>query len=252
MTLPDKLSILGVMISRTNYEAVVEKVILCAKRKECLAVTALAVHGIMEGFIDESFRKGLNEIHIVTPDGQPVRWSLNLLGAKEVKERVYGPALMIKICEKAANGKLSIFLYGSKIEVLEKLQTNLLSKYPHLIIAGKQADRFREASPEEEGIDIAAIKNSKADIVFVGRGCPRQEKWIVNKIGKLDCPMIAVGAAFDFHAGTLKQAPQFFQQWGLEWLFRLIQEPKRLWRRYLLYNPRFMFHLSLQLLGKKY
>ncbi len=247
IALPEKLVILGVGVSRVDYYTVVEAVISAGRGKRSFGISALAVHGVMEGFRDTSFAEIVNRLHIVTPDGQPVRWALNLLGAKELKDRVYGPSLMLRVCERAAKEGLSIFLFGSRQEVLEKLSENLLMKYPQLKIAGMQADRFRDATPEEDVRDVQAINASGAQIVFVGRGCPRQEKWVAQHLGSIQAPMVAVGAAFDFHAGTVQQAPRFMQDMGFEWFYRLLQEPRRLWRRYLVLNPLFVYHFAKQL-----
>ncbi|MDD3905693.1 MAG: WecB/TagA/CpsF family glycosyltransferase [Candidatus Omnitrophica bacterium] len=244
-----KLSILGICVSRLDYGSATEAIVSAAKEARPMRVAALAVHGVMEGFYDKELARQLNSFDMVTPDGQPVKWALNLLGAREVKERVCGPILMLKVCERAASEKLPVFLYGSRPEVLEKLRENLLKLYPELIIAGMQADRFREATPDEDKKDIAVINGSGARIVFVGRGCPRQERWIALHASTIRGAMIAVGAAFDFHAGMFKRPPKFLQDLGLEWVFRLAQEPKRLWRRYLLLNPLFIFNFCRQLLG---
>lgn len=246
--LPVKLNILGVCVSRVDYSTAVEEIILAAKERKNFGVTAIAVHGIMEGFLDYKFAEQLNKFHIVTPDGQPVRWAMNLLGATELRDRVCGPTLMLKICEKAAIEGLPIFLYGSREIVLKKLHKNLLERYPNLIIAGVQSDRFRQATLDEDEADINLINGSGARIVFIGRGCPRQERWIAQHIGRINSVMVAVGAAFDFHAGFLRRAPKILQEFGLEWLFRLFQEPKRLWKRYLLLNSLFIFNFCLQLL----
>lgn len=246
--LPEKLNILGVHVSRIDYSAAVEEIISAAKERKNFSVTAIAVHGIMEGFLDYKFAEQLNKFHIVTPDGQPVRWAMNLLGAAEIGDRVCGPTLMLKICERAAKEGLPIFLYGGRQVVLEKLKKNLLKRYPNLIIAGVKSDRFREATRDEDEADINLFNSSGARVIFIGRGCPRQEKWIAEHIGKINSTMIAVGAAFDFHAGFLWRPPKIFQDFGFEWLFRLFQEPKRLWKRYLLLNPLFIFNFCLQLL----
>lgn len=248
---PASLRVLGVNVSRVDYESAVDAIIRAAKARESFGVTALAVHGVMEAHRDQDFAKLLNQFHLITPDGQPVRWALNLLGAKELKDRVYGPTLTLKICERAAAEKLPVFLYGSRSDVLDRLQANLTSKYPGLIIAGTQADRFRDATPDEDEADIRTINASGARILFVGRGCPRQEKWVAAHLGKINAAMIAVGAAFDFHAGTLKQAPKLMQDYGLEWAFRLVMEPHRLWRRYLILNPLFVMGFGRQLIKSK-
>lgn len=245
------LEVLGVNVSRVDYETAVAAIIDAAKARRSFGATALAVHGVMEAYRDFTFASTLKQMNLITPDGQPVRWALNLLGARELKDRVYGPTLMLKVCEHAAANELPIFLYGSTAEVLERLSRNLRSRFPTLIVSGIQADRFRDSSRSEDEQDIRTINQSGARIVMVGRGCPRQEKWVVAHLGKIQAPMIAVGAAFDFHAGTLPQAPKVLQDYGLEWLFRLLHEPKRLWRRYLILNPLFVLSFGRQLIRSR-
>ena len=252
-TLPasPSLEVLGVNVSRVDYETAVATIIDAAKARRSFGATALAVHGVMEAYRDFTFARTLNQMDLITPDGQPVRWALNLLGARELKDRVYGPTLMLKVCERAAANELPIFLYGSTAEVLERLSRNLQTRFPALIVSGTKADRFRDSSPSEDEQDIRIINQSGARIVMVGRGCPRQEKWVVAHIGRIQAPMIAVGAAFDFHAGTLPQAPKVLQDYGLEWFFRLLHEPKRLWRRYLILNPLFVLSFGRQLIRSR-
>ena len=242
------VNVLGVKVSRVDYSAAVDLVIAAAVEQRSFGVTALAVHGLMEAYRDRAFAGTLRRLDLITPDGQPVRWAMNLLGARELKERVYGPTLTLRVCERAAAKGLPIFLYGSTQTVLDRLSQNLTARFPRLIIAGLKADRFRDATTEEDHDDIRLIAESGARIVLVGRGCPRQEKWVAGHLGKVMAPMMAVGAAFDFHAGTVPQAPRLLQDYGLEWLFRLAHEPKRLWRRYLILNPLFVWSFSQQLI----
>jgi exopolysaccharide biosynthesis WecB/TagA/CpsF family protein len=245
------LNVLGVNVSRVDYEAAVEAIISAAKARRSFGATALAVHGVMEAHRNNAFAEILNRLHLVTPDGQPVRWAMNLLGARELKDRVYGPTLMLKVCEQATANHLPVFLYGSTSLVLDRLSRNLTLQLPGLVIAGIQPDRFRDATPEEDEEDARRINQSGARIVLVGRGCPRQEKWVGEHLGRIQAAMIAVGAAFDFHAGTLPQAPKILQDYGLEWAFRLAMEPRRLWRRYLILNPLFVLSFSQQLIKSK-
>ena len=245
------VNVLGVRVSRVDYERAVEVIIQAASDRRSFGVGALAVHGLMEANRDRAFSEILKQLELLTPDGQPVRWAMNLLGARELKDRVYGPTLMLKVCERAATEGLSIFFYGNTAAVLERLSQNLMQKFPRLIIAGTMPDRFRDASPAEDNEDVRIIADSGARIVMVGRGCPRQEKWVANHLGSIHAPMLAVGAAFDFHAGVKPQAPRFMQDYGLEWLFRLAHEPKRLWRRYLILNPLFVLSFGQQLIRSK-
>lgn len=244
-------NILGIGINAVDYEAAVEKIITAAKEKLPFAVSALAVHGVMTGVTDKTHRYRLNNLDLVVPDGQPVRWALNYLYKTELKDRVYGPALTLKVCERAAEEGLSIYLYGSQPDVLQKFSENLCKKFPKLKIAGSQPSRFRQVT-EAEQIEIAeTIKLSGASIVLVGLGCPRQEIFAFENRNLISMPLMAVGAAFDFHAGTLSQAPEFLQKRGLEWFYRLVQEPKRLWKRYATTNPHYVLMIMLQFFGIK-
>ncbi len=241
-----KFNVLGVMINAIDYEAAQSQIIAAAHQRQSFGVTALAVHGVMTGALDRIHQYRLNQLQLIVPDGQPVRWALNWLHKTTLPDRVYGPNLMLKVCAAAAEANLPIFLYGSKPSVLSDLSQNLTSRFPTLQIAGLQPSRFRTLSADEKTEDIAAIVDSGARIVFVGLGCPRQEIWVYEHLGLLPMPMVAVGAAFDFHAGTLSQAPNWMQKRGLEWLYRLNKEPRRLWKRYLLLNPAYLRLLFLQ------
>jgi exopolysaccharide biosynthesis WecB/TagA/CpsF family protein len=181
---------------------------------------------------------------MLTPDGQPVRWGLNLLHEIGLTDRVYGPTLMLRICEAAAADDQPIYLYGSRPAVLERLVKRLPEAVPGLKIAGFHSPPFRPLTPAEDAADIQAIKASGARILFVGLGCPRQEAWAFTHRDQLAVPIVCVGAAFDFHAGTLRQAPAWMQAHGLEWLFRLVMEPRRLWRRYTKHIPIYLFLLT--------
>ncbi len=246
-----KYNILGVGISAVDYESAVEKIIAAAREKRPFAVSALAVHGVMTGALDAVHRHRLNKLDLVVPDGQPVRWALNWLDNIKLPDRVYGPNLTLKVCERAANENLSVYLYGSQTEVLKKFETNLKAKFPKLRIAGKQPSRFRQVTPGEQQEIAQTIKASGASIVMVGLGCPRQETWVFENRELISMPLLAVGAAFDFHAGTVSQAPAWLQKRGLEWFYRLAQEPQRLWKRYLYLNPLYLTLIALQLLKIK-
>ena len=242
-------NILGIGINAVDYETAVEKIITAAREKRPFAVSALAVHGVMTGATDRAHRYRLNKLDLVVPDGQPVRWALNRLHGAKLTDRVYGPTLTLKVCERAAEEGLSIYLYGSQPEVLKKFGENLCKKFPKLKIAGSQPSRFRQIT-EEEQIEIAeTIKQSGASIVLVGLGCPRQETFAFENRKLISMPLMAVGAAFDFHAGTLPQAPEFLQKYGLEWFYRLAQEPRRLWKRYATTNPHYVWMIALQFFG---
>jgi N-acetylglucosaminyldiphosphoundecaprenol N-acetyl-beta-D-mannosaminyltransferase len=241
-----KQNILGICVDAVDYEAAVARICAAARERQSLAVSALAVHGIMTGVFDATQRYRLNHLDMVVPDGQPVRWAMNLLYRTNLADRVYGPTLMLKLCERAAHEELPIYLYGSRPDVLQALITNLCARFPGLILAGAQASRFRNVSHAEKQEIVEMIRGSGAAITFVGLGCPRQEVWVYEYGDALDMPLIAVGAAFDFHAGLLAQAPPRLQRLGLEWFYRLVREPRRLWKRYVLLNPMYMALLVLQ------
>ncbi|WP_138995122.1 WecB/TagA/CpsF family glycosyltransferase [Larkinella sp. C7] len=224
-----------------DYHSASDIIIEKASVHQSFGVSALAVHGLIESYNEPNLQDSVSKIDLIVPDGQPVRWALNAFFKAGLKDRVYGPTLVLHVLEKANTSRLKIYLYGSRTETLKKLTAFINEHYPKITVCGIHPDRFREATPEEDIEDIRRINESGAHIVLVGRGCPRQEKWVGNHVGKINGVMMAVGAAFDFHAGTLKQAPRWMQSSGLEWLFRLIQEPNRLWKRYLLTNSQFIF-----------
>jgi N-acetylglucosaminyldiphosphoundecaprenol N-acetyl-beta-D-mannosaminyltransferase len=236
-------------VSVTDYDATVQAVIDAARARNPLGVSALAVHGVMTGVLDSAHRWRLNHFDLITPDGQPVRWALNWLHGARLDERVYGPELVTRICEAAAREQLPVFLYGSRPEVLSRLHQALEQRHPGLLIAGTRPSSFRRQTEDEANELREEMVSSGARIVLVGLGCPRQETWVYENFSLLSLPLIAVGAAFDFHAGVLPQAPRVLQDRGLEWAYRLMQEPRRLWRRYLLLNPLFAGLILLQRFG---
>lgn len=244
-------NVLGVNVTAVDYEAAVAKIVDAATKRKPLGVSALAVHGVMTGVTDDIHRHRLNSLELIVPDGQPVRWALNALHGTNLVDRVYGPNLMLETCRAAANNKLPIFLFGGKQELLDDLKEKLLAQFPNLQIAGMLASRFRTVSPEEKQEIIDTILDSGAAITMVGLGCPRQEVWAYEFKNQLEMPVLAVGAAFNFHAGQLDQAPPNLQKYGLEWAFRLYKEPKRLWQRYLILNPYYLILLFLQWTGLK-
>lgn len=236
-----KYPLFGVNYAATDYEDASTILVASARRKTSYTFSALAVHGLVEAYYQPDFLNTVNSIDMVVPDGQPVRWALNSFYDLHLKDRVYGPDLTLHVLKKANLEKLKIYLYGSTSATLEKLTAFITTNYPDLGVCGMHSDRFREATEEEDFADIEKINKSGAHIVLVGRGCPRQERWVNAHKGKINAVMMAVGAAFDFHAGLVKQAPAWMQRNGLEWLFRFIQEPGRLWKRYLVTNSAFIY-----------
>lgn len=248
--IPQKI-LFGVRFAITDYAEAADHIIAAALARSSFGVSALAVHGLIEAYRSPDLRLKINRLDLVVPDGQPIRWALNGLLESPLNDRVYGPELTLHVLERAGSLGLKVFLFGSTSATLERFAAFIKRQYPGVILAGTQADRFREATKEEDEQDIATIVASGAQIVLVGRGCPRQEHWVSDHLGRIPAAMMAVGAAFDFHAGVLKQAPVWMQKNGLEWLFRLVQEPRRLWKRYLVTNSYFLYLWGRQKLGFK-
>lgn len=242
----EKVDVFGVTYSVTDYRAATEKIMSNARERQSFGVSALAVHGLMEAVYDEEFRAVVGSIDMVVPDGQPVRWAMNLLHKVELSERVYGPDLAWHVIAAAASERVPVFLFGSTHETCLGYAKEIQRRHPEAIVAF-QPDRFREATPEEDDEDVARINDSGAGVVLVGRGCPRQERWVVSHCGRVHAAMLAVGAAFDYGAGNVAEPPQWMQRAGLQWLYRLAQDPRRLWRRYAITNTRFVLHLGREL-----
>ncbi|HUG68356.1 MAG TPA: WecB/TagA/CpsF family glycosyltransferase [Pirellulaceae bacterium] len=251
VTWPKKFDVLGVQVSATDYDEAVSAIIGAAQASCSSVVSLHAVHPVVVASGDAKLRAKVNTFEMVGPDGQPVRWALNLLYRTGLKDRVYGPELMIRICERAAACGLPIYLYGSTEAVLRELQINLTQRIPDLVIAGVESPPFRELTAEEAEEVVQRIRASGAAIVFIGLGAPKQDEFAYALRGRLALPLVCVGAAFDFHAGTKRMAPRWMQRRGLEWLFRLVQEPRRLWRRYFITNSLFLFKLMLTVLRRR-
>jgi N-acetylglucosaminyldiphosphoundecaprenol N-acetyl-beta-D-mannosaminyltransferase len=244
--LPEKQLVVSVGISKTSYQQVLE---LCrrwvSERKtshatEARYICVTSVHGIIMAHDDPEIARVFNEADIATPDGMPVVWALRSFGSRN-QPRVYGPTLMLEICKQAAERGHRIFLYGGRSDTLPVLVANLRRRFPLLEIAGFYSPPFRSLSESEDQQIQQQIRESDADIVFVGIGAPKQEKWMhAHRRSLPGVILVGVGAAFDFHAGRTPQAPAWIQRNGLEWLFRLAMEPARLWERYLLVSPRFL------------
>ncbi|MBV5260459.1 WecB/TagA/CpsF family glycosyltransferase [Synechococcus moorigangaii CMS01] len=208
------------------------------------------VHMVMTGYWDRNFQTIINQALFTTPDGMPLVWGLRWLGCPQAT-RVYGPDLMLHCCAMAAQSKFPIYLYGSRPDTLDTLQQNLLQKFPDLEIAGMEAPPFRPPTAAEAIATRERIQQSGAKLIFVGLGCPKQEKWMAENSPHLDGVLLGVGAAFDFHGGTVSQAPRWMMPLGLEWLYRLSQEPRRLWKRYFLHNGAFIVLFGWQLLRRR-
>ncbi len=210
-------------------------------------VTAAAVNLVMSAHEDPRTRAATLGATLAVPDGQPLVWALRALGHPRAT-RVYGPDLMARFCERAAHSGMPMYLYGGRTpEALELLEARLRERFPGLRIVGGVSPPFRDPTPEEEQATIDSIDASGAAVVWVGTGQPKQEKWMLRMRPRLAAPLlVGVGAAFDFHAGLVSQAPRWMQRNGLEWLYRLSREPRRLWRRYARYNPLFVAGFARQ------
>jgi exopolysaccharide biosynthesis WecB/TagA/CpsF family protein len=241
-----KRNVLGVLVDAVDYEAATAQVVAAAQERRPFALTALAVHGVMTGVLDPAHNARLNSFDLVTPDGQPVRWALNLLHSAGLTERVYGPTLTLRVLAHCAELGLPVYLYGSTEPTLTRLVAALERMFPALKLAGMEPSRFRPAHPGEDAEIADRIRASGARLVLVGLGCPRQEIFTYAMRPLLDMPLMAVGAAFDYHAGLLRTPPPWMQRVGLEWLWRLGLEPRRLWRRYLILNPAYLSRLTAQ------
>jgi len=241
-----KRNILGVLIDAVDYEGAVDIIIRAAKENRAAAVSALAVHGLMVGARDQEQRFRLNQFDLLVPDGQPVRWVLNALYGVGLPDRVYGPNLTLKVCARAEEEGLPVYFYGATPEILAALRPALKKRFPNLTVAGAEPSKFRCLQQAEKVKLVERIRSSRAALVFVGLGCPRQEIFAYEFRELLRVPILAVGAAFPFLAGILPQAPVWMQDSGLEWLYRLMTEPRRLWRRYLFLNPAYVLLVLLQ------
>jgi N-acetylglucosaminyldiphosphoundecaprenol N-acetyl-beta-D-mannosaminyltransferase len=242
--------ILGTLIDATSYEEATRKVITWAERGESRYVCAANVHMIMEGFNDPEFMNIINSADIVTPDGMPLVWGLRQLGIGEA-EQVCGPNLTMHVCEAAASSGIPIALYGCTEEVLASFTTLLCNRFPSMRVVCRISPPFRPLSADEDDVYTQQIVASGARILFIGIGCPKQERWMAQHKSKISAVMLGVGAAIDFHSGRVKRAPIFMQRTGFEWLFRLCMEPRRLWKRYLKHNTGFVFHFCVQLTKAK-
>jgi N-acetylglucosaminyldiphosphoundecaprenol N-acetyl-beta-D-mannosaminyltransferase len=229
----------GVKVSATCYDEVVHICLTAAEGHVPALVDLMPVSVLIPAVRDPWLREKLNAFDVVAPDGQPVRWSLNFFHRARLSDRVYGPELTRRLCQAAAERGVPIYLYGSTPEVIEKLSANLKAMFPALEIAGAESPPFRPLTPDEDRQAVDRINASGAGLVFIGTGGPRQEIFAHAHRHSIKAVQVCVGAAFDFHAGTKKMAPSWMQKRGLEWLFRLVQEPGRLWKRYLVQNTLF-------------
>lgn len=242
--------VLGVRVHATQIPSAIEQMeqwITLRDGTHYIAVTGM--HGVMEAQQDNTFKGILNSADLVVPDGMPLVW-LGRRNGHGLSRRVYGPELMEKFC-RTTGGKYRHFLYGGAQGVAENLATVMTTKFKNRV-TGVYCPPFRPLTPDEESALVSQIEAADPDILWVGLSTPKQEKWMYGMRHRLRVPvMVGVGAAFDFLTGRAKQAPQWMRENGLEWLYRLVSEPRRLWRRYILLGSRFVWNVSLEILGFK-
>ncbi|MBI4568309.1 MAG: WecB/TagA/CpsF family glycosyltransferase [Planctomycetes bacterium] len=246
---PPKVSVLGIGISATSYADTLDCIGRWIVARTPAYVAICTVHSVMEGVDHPAFGNVLNAAHIATPDGVPLVWALRLLGQPK-QTRVYGPDLLLHFCERAAHTGWSSYFYGGGDGVAGELAATLTRRFTGLRVCGWESPPFRALTPAEDDAVVARINASGADVVWVGLGAPKQEQWMARHQGRVRAVMVGVGAAFDFHTGRVRQAPRWMMRLGLEWFFRLLMEPRRLWRRYAYHNPRFVARLLAQVAGR--
>jgi N-acetylglucosaminyldiphosphoundecaprenol N-acetyl-beta-D-mannosaminyltransferase len=244
--------ILGVPVAMTDYRGAIEAMDAMIDRRERGYVCAVAVHALTLGLDDPEMGAALHRASLVLPDGMPVVWAANMLGAN-LSDRVYGPELMLRYSDRCTERGHRVWLYGGRDQgSLVQLALNLRRRHPGINIVGGYSPPFRSMTVEEEDALVDQINAARPDVLWVGIGVPKQEKWMARMRERLDVPvMCAVGAAFDFHAGRISQAPSWMQQRGLEWIYRIAQEPRRLLPRYLYFNPRFVLAFARQYLSRR-
>ena len=250
---PEKVDLFGLHVSNVDYDRACDAIFSAANQNQSSVVSCHAAHAIVTFSGDSELCEMANQFEMITPDGQPVRWAMNWLHRTGLQDRVYGPELMKRICARAAAEGTKVYFYGgASDEVLEQLQDNLEKEHPGLQVVGSFSPPFRELTEQEMQTVCQKISDTEAQIVFIGLGCPKQDVFAFQNRDRIPAVQVCVGAAFDFHAGSKRMAPRWMQRTGTEWLFRLLQEPGRLWKRYLVTNSQFVWRLFKQTLrGKK-
>jgi N-acetylglucosaminyldiphosphoundecaprenol N-acetyl-beta-D-mannosaminyltransferase len=247
----NRKSVVSIDVNITNIIETLQQVEFLAKREIGAYVCVSNVHMCMEAFDSVEFQKVVNNADLVIPDGKPLSIALKLLGQKKAKQ-VRGQDIMNEICKSSGRKQLNIGFYGgSSNALLDEVKRKLIHAYPDINITYSFSPPFRPLNEDENNHVINEINASAVNVLFVGIGCPKQERWMAEHKDSLNCVMLGVGAAYDFIAGSKKHAPRWLQTLGLEWLFRLVSEPKRLWKRYLKQNPRFIYYFAKQLIKHK-
>ena len=241
---PQKYSLLGVGVGATTYEEAAASIICAAQQRRPAIITFLPVHGLVPACREISLKSKINSFALVAPDGQPVRWALKKLHDVKLPDRVYGPEAMLRLCRRAAQLDIGIYLYGSSSQVMSRLTENLEKRFPSLQIVGAESPPFRPLTKLENDAVVERINNSGAGLVFLGLGFPKQDLFAFENRHSIKGVQVCVGAAFDLHAGCKKMAPPWMQRNGLEWFYRLTQEPRRLWSRYMVANSLFLLLMA--------
>jgi N-acetylglucosaminyldiphosphoundecaprenol N-acetyl-beta-D-mannosaminyltransferase len=246
-----RANVLGVGVHAVNMNQAVATIDQAVRNRRKGYVCVTGVHGVMEAQSDSEFKQILNNSLMTTPDGMPMVWVGRLQGFRHM-DRVYGPDLMLELCRLSEERGYTHFFYGGKEGTTEKLACALRKRYPNLKVVGSNTPPFRPLNPAEESALREYVAKARPDFIWVGLSTPKQERFMADHIDALDCTlMLGVGAAFDIHTGLTKDAPHWIKRAGLQWFHRLLQEPSRLWRRYLVNNPKFIFKIALQLLTRR-
>ena len=248
---PRGTSVLSCFINAYSWRATIHSIHRWGMARESRYVCICNVHSLVTARHDKAFRAALAGADMATPDGMPVTWMLRRMGFPN-QQRINGPDLMWHYCKVAERLQQPVFLYGNTQATLDTLTAKLHAAFPALQIAGTCSPPFRALTTDEDDEIVGLINASGARVVFVSLGCPKQELWMAQHRGKIRAVMVGVGAAFDYHAGTMQRAPLWMQKHGLEWLHRLYSEPRRLWKRYLVTNTIFMFGAIRQLIVYKW
>ncbi len=250
ITKENRVRVISLFPDVVNRDSIIQKIAELVAQKNGGYVCFSTVHMVMESFDNAEFAAKVNGADLIVTDGMPLVWMQKMQGKRDAS-RVRANDLMISLCEYAEKNNLKVCFYGGRQEVIDGILERAKTDFPRLEIAYAYSPPFRALSEEEDAEIVEKIKNSGTQILFMGLGCPKQENWMAAHRDKFPAIMLGVGASFDFYAGNVRESPEWMGKLGFEWLYRLTQEPKRLWRRYLILNPRFMFLAALQLLGLK-
>lgn len=243
-------NVVGFPITAIPFDSQIELMLKWAINRSSKAVCVANVHMLMEAYSNPAFASVLLEADLVTPDGMPLVWLMNILGSRQ--DRVAGMDILLALCEKMSSQNVSIFFLGSEPEILANIESRLNQEFPDLKIAGMEPLPFRPLTPDEDEAIVQKINRSGAGIVLVSLGCPKQEIWINQHRGKVKAVMLGLGGVFPVYAGVHKWAPRWVRIAGLEWLYRLFQEPRRLWKRYLNTIPPFVYLALKQLMKSRF